>query len=57
MSEQRDAAMRLTGQLQAAHRLVESINVPPENKHVRDLVESANSLLRKAMLAAWEIQP
>jgi hypothetical protein len=57
--EQRDAmcdAMRLTGQLQAAHQLVELIHVPHGNKRVKDLVDSANDLLRKAMLAAWEAQ-
>lgn len=58
-AEQREKlcdAMRLTGQLQAAHQLVETINVPPDKRGLRDLVESANSLLRKAMLLAWESQ-
>jgi hypothetical protein len=46
--------MRLTGMLTAACNMVEQINVPPEQRRVRDLVESANNLLRKAMLAAWD---
>jgi hypothetical protein len=49
-------AMRLTGQLQAAHQLVEVIHVPHDNKRVKELVEIANESLRKAMLAAWEAQ-
>lgn len=51
---QRDIRMRLTGELKAAQQLVEMINVPTEERRIRDLVESASNLLRKAFLAAWE---
>jgi hypothetical protein len=50
----RDKLMRLAGMLVAASNMIEQINVPPEERRVRDLVETANNALRKAMLAAWE---
>lgn len=51
---ERDKFMRLTGRLDAALDLVEKIEVPHDEKRIRELKAIAESALRKAMLAAWE---
>lgn len=50
----RDKSMRVVGQLQAAVQMLEMINVPHRDKRTAELKNAAQSLLNKAMLAAWE---
>lgn len=50
----RDQMMRVAGQLLAACNLLEHLNVPHDQRLVHNLVENGATLIRKAMLAAWE---
>jgi hypothetical protein len=51
---ERDKQMRLVGELRCVVQILEMINVPHEDRRVAELKDSAQALLRKAMLAAWE---
>lgn len=50
----RDEYMRVTGSLLAAVNCVEQVNVPTDQRRIRELVEVGKSALNKAMLAMWE---
>ncbi len=53
MNERTGTMMRLSGQFEAALRIVEGCKVDFDDRHLNDLKRTAEDALRKAMLQAW----